>query len=182
MVQRVVISELNNKTCEAATIPPVEVRVIENLSGGTILPSAEQLLCFGLAVQPATLSVSGSLAGAGITYQWQSSPNGINGWTDIGAEQGPNFTPPTLLNTSTLYYRRVTKANGELDQIVRGSNTHTIYINDTDPGVIDVNSVRTFCYGTNPPAINSTTEAVSSFGAVSYQWQKKNHRNLVRYN
>ena len=171
--QRVVISELNGKSCEDTTTPPVEVRVIENLSGGTILPSSEQLLCFGLAVRPATLSVSGSLAGAGITFQWQSSPNGINGWADIGAEQGPNFTPPTLLNTSTLYYRRVTKANGGGPNCEEFSNTHTIYVNDTDPGIIDVNSVQTYCYGTNPPAINSTTEAVSSFGAVSYQWQKR---------
>ena len=103
-------------------------------------------------------------------------------WTDIGAEQGPNFTPPTLLNTSTLYIEGSLKANG-VDQIVSEfSNTHTIYVNDTDPGVIDVNSARTFCYGTNPPAINSTTEAVSSFGVRIISMAKKNHRNLVRYN
>ena len=141
--QRVSISELNGIKCEEVTTPPVEVRVIENLSGGSILPSDQQLLCFGLAVQPLTLSVTGSLSGAGITYQWQSSPNGINGWVDIGPEQGPNFTPPTLLNTSTLYYRRVTKANGGGPNCEEFSNTHVIYVNDTNPGIIDVNSVRT---------------------------------------
>ena len=171
--QRVSISELNGIKCEEVTTPPVEVRVIENLSGGSILPSDQQLLCFGLAVQPLTLSVTGSLSGAGITYQWQSSPNGINGWVDIGPEQGPNFTPPTLLNTSTLYYRRVTKANGGGPNCEEFGNTHVIYVNDTNPGIIDVNSVRTYCYGTNPPPINSTTEAASSFGSITYQWQKR---------
>ena len=39
----------------------------------------DQVLCFGLGVVPATLTVTGSLTGVGITYQWQSSPNGING-------------------------------------------------------------------------------------------------------
>ena len=171
--KRVAISTLNNVTCESETVPPVQITVIASLNGGTILPANDQVLCFGLAVRPATLTVTGSLSGVGITYQWQSSPNGINGWVDIGPEQGPSFTPPTLTSTATLYYRRVTKANGGGPNCEEVSDVHTININDTDPGIIDVNSVRTYCYGTNPPSINSTSEAVSSFGATSYQWQKR---------
>ena len=171
--QRVAISELNGKKCELAATPPAQITVIQNLNGGTILPSSEQLVCFGLAVRPVTLSVSGSLVGMGITYQWQNSPNGINGWADIGPEQGPNFTPPTLLSTATLYYRRVTKANGGGANCEEESNVHTVFVNDIDPGIIDVNSTQTYCFGTNPPIIGSTRVAFSSLGAILYQWQKR---------
>ena len=171
--QRVVISELNGVKCESISIPPTLITVIASLSGGTILPANEQILCFGFAISPATLTVTGSLVGMGITFQWQNSPNGINGWVDIVPQQGPTFTPPTLVSTATLYYRRVTKAAGGGTGCEEVSDVHTISINDTDPGIIDVASSRTYCFGTDPPQIGSTTPAFSSFGAITYQWQER---------
>ena len=69
-------------------------------------------MCFGLSIRPTALTVTGSLSGVGITYQWQDSPNGINGWADIATANSSGFWPPSLTSTATLYYRRVTKANG----------------------------------------------------------------------
>ena len=138
-------------------------------------PNTPQILCFGLAVQPATLTVSNSIAGALITYQWQESSNGIveADWKNINLANGPSFIPPTLQNTSTIYYRRQTLANGGGPGCETFSDVHEIRVNDIQPGTIDTNSTATYCYGTNPGSINSVTEATSSFGAVSYQWQSR---------
>ena len=78
--RRVATSKLNDKECSRATAPPIEVFVTNDLAGGNIKPDTPQILCFGLAVQPATLTVINGITGPLITYQWQESSNGINNW------------------------------------------------------------------------------------------------------
>ena len=108
-----------------------------------------------------------------ITYQWQSSSNGVNNWIDINLANGPSFVPPTLTSTETIYYRRQTLANGGGAGCEAFSDVHEIRVNDIQPGSIDPNSTATYCFGSNPGSINSITEATSSFGAISYQWQSR---------
>ena len=52
-----------------------------------------------------TLSLNGSSNGAGITRQWQSSPNNTT-WTPIAGATGLTYTTPAL--TANTYYRVVT--------------------------------------------------------------------------
>ncbi|MDX1953895.1 MAG: proprotein convertase P-domain-containing protein [Chitinophagaceae bacterium] len=55
-----------------------------------------------------TLSVTGASVGLGITYQWQSSPNGST-WTDIGGQTSGGLT---TTQTATTYYRRKITCSG----------------------------------------------------------------------
>ena len=167
---RVAISKLNDKECELAITPSIEITVTPELIGGTIEPSGGQLLCFGLTVQPATLTVTGSVSGPFIDYQWESSPDGIN-WTPISGQNGASFIPPTLTSTNTLYYRRLTRSNGGGTNCEEPSDTHIIRINDVNPGSIDINANDTYCYATDIPLIGTTTEASSNIGALQYQWE-----------
>ena len=173
LFRRAATSKLNDKECSRATAPPVEVFVTNDLAGGNIKPDTPQILCFGLAVQPATLTVINGINGPLITYQWQESSNGVNNWSNLPVANGPSFVPPTLQNTSTIYYRRQTLANGGGPGCESFSDVHEIRVNDIQPGSIDTNSAATYCYGTNPGSINSITEATSTFGAINYQWQKR---------
>ncbi len=52
-----------------------------------------------------TLTLNGSSNGAGITRQWQSSPNN-SAWTNIPGATGLTYTTPAL--TANTYYRAVT--------------------------------------------------------------------------
>ncbi len=53
-----------------------------------------------------------STGGAGtITYQWQSSPDGSTGWTNISGETATIFTPPST-TSGTYFYRVVVAATG----------------------------------------------------------------------
>lgn len=52
-----------------------------------------------------TLSSANFTFGTGISYQWQSSPNGVTSWTNIAGATSTNYTTSTA---STLYYRLVT--------------------------------------------------------------------------
>jgi hypothetical protein len=167
---RVAISELNLKECELAITPSIEVSVTPELVGGTIEPNGVELLCFGLTVRPATLTVTGSISGPLIDYQWEDSSDGIN-WNPIAGQNGASFTPPTLTSTATLYYRRLTRSIGGGTNCEEASDVRIIRINDIDPGSIDNAANNTYCYGTDIPLINTTTEASSTLGALQYQWQ-----------
>ncbi len=53
-----------------------------------------------------TLTLSGASAGGGLTFQWQSSPNGSTGWVDVpGANTNPYIHTGLTANT---YFRCVT--------------------------------------------------------------------------
>ncbi|WP_190277314.1 T9SS type A sorting domain-containing protein [Taibaiella lutea] len=72
-----------------------------SLVGGTVSADINPV-CAGTS---ATLSLTGASGGAGITYVWQSSPNGSTLWADIvPAETGLTYTTPTTLN-DTIFYR-----------------------------------------------------------------------------
>jgi hypothetical protein len=55
------------------------------------------------------LNLSGNSIGAGITHQWQSSPNGTTGWTDFGIAQ--NDAIITVTQTDTTFYRCIVRCN-----------------------------------------------------------------------
>ena len=114
-----------------------------------------------------TTSVTVSGGSGAISYQWQSSADGINGWanaTGTGSTTA-TFTPPSAVAGTTYYRVLVNAANNGCDQAV-SSNSATIIAPDiivtTEPG--DVNE----CIG----GTNTMTVVVSGgSGTVSYQWQ-----------
>ena len=68
-----------------------------SLLGGTTSSSVNPV-CSGVNF---TLTADGSI-GTGLTYQWQSSPDGVS-WTDIGGATSRNLT---RTQTASTYYRR----------------------------------------------------------------------------
>ncbi len=76
------------------------VRVIPPCAGspvaGTISSAAP---CPGVNF---SIELQGTTIAAGLTYQWQSSPNGVSGWTNITGATTPYYSTNILANT---YYR-----------------------------------------------------------------------------
>ncbi len=70
-------------------------------TGGTTVSSSNPA-CSGVNF---TLSVSGSSVGTGLTYQWESSPNGTV-WSPIAGATGQNLT--TSQTAVTFYRRQIT--------------------------------------------------------------------------
>ena len=78
--------------------------VIINVPGCTGTPTAgtsTATVTTGCGSYTSILNLTGSSAGAGITYQWQSSPDGIT-WTNI---PGGTTLPFTVTVSATTYYR-----------------------------------------------------------------------------
>src|SRR4029078_1837762 len=112
-----------------------------------------------------TVTVTG---GSGtISYQWQSSADGITGWanaTGIGATTN-TYTPSSAVAGTTYYRVLINAANNGCDQAISNNGIATItpdLLVTTQPS--DVNE----CIG----GTNTMTVAVSGgSGAISYQWQ-----------
>ena len=60
------------------------------------------------------------------TIQWQSSPDGIGSWTDIGSANGVTYTTPTL--TANGYYRALVKNSASANCLT--SNVVTVVVNN----------------------------------------------------
>src|SRR4029079_4899901 len=102
-----------------------------------------------------------------ISYQWQASPNGTNGWanaTGIGATR--NTYPPSSAIAGTTYYRvLVNAANNGCDQAV---SNNAIAVITPDLVVTSQPSNVNECIG----GTNTMSVVVSGgSGTISYQWQ-----------
>ncbi|MFM1947205.1 MAG: hypothetical protein RL207_1488, partial [Bacteroidota bacterium] len=76
-----------------------------NCTGVPNASTVSTTLTTGCPGTPFTLSATGLSIGNGISYQWQSSPNGVNSWTNITGATSVNYVATT---STTLYYRIVT--------------------------------------------------------------------------
>jgi len=83
-----------------------------------------------------TLSSAGLTTGGGISYQWQTSADGISGWTNIGGATSTSLSTSTL---TTAYYRLLTSCSNS------GLSNNTNIVSYTALG----------CTNTNVPATGS---------------------------
>jgi trimeric autotransporter adhesin len=82
-----------------------------------------------------TLSVTGSVAGAGITYQWQSSTDNIN-WTNISGATSASYAGSGI--TATTYFRRITSCGSA------SSNSSSVMITSTPPSYAAIPFTESF--------------------------------------
>ncbi len=142
-------------------------------TAGTLTASTTVLPC---APGVVNFTVAGSSWGCGITYQWQSSPNGST-WTDIPGAISAAYSQTVSVST---YFRRViTCTNSGLS-----ANSNSVFISDG------------FCSGTPTGGTTSTPAGAASCAGVSktitlagasagcgitYQWQYSTN-NVTWYN
>ncbi|MBK9983126.1 MAG: hypothetical protein IPP15_12015, partial [Saprospiraceae bacterium] len=114
-----------------------------------------------------TMNVVVSGGSGTISYQWQSSSDGLSGWVNaIGSGSTTSvFTPPSVVSGTTYYRVLINAANNGCDQAVSNNGIAVIapdLVVTTQPS--NVNE----CIG----GTNTMTVTVSGgSGAISYQWQ-----------
>jgi hypothetical protein len=112
-----------------------------------------------------TVAVSG---GSGtISYQWQSSPNGTNGWTNATGTGSTTdtYTPPSTSAGTTYYRVLINAANNGCDQAI--SNNATAIITPDITVTTQPSNVNECVGGTN----TMTVAVNGGSGTISYQWQ-----------
>ena len=167
--KRTVISTLNGVPCTKET-NAVKVTV-NNVNPGTII--ADQTICNGSAPVTFMNVVAGTGDGA-VTYQWQSSSDGVS-FANIGAATSMIYTSPALI--ADTWFRRVTSSVLDGVTCTAVSNIIKVTVNEAFGGTIAAD--QTICYGTVPAALTSTDNG-SGTGLVTYQWMRSN--NNVIYN
>ncbi len=128
------------------TVQPVSV-------GGTVTASADTI-CQNSST---TLQVNGNTG----NVQWQISPNGTNGWTDIAGATTPSFTTSDLSSTS--YFKAVI-TNG----VCAPTFSNVITITVSIPSVGGTATGTSICTG-------STGQVTVSGHTGSVQWQESNN-------
>jgi uncharacterized repeat protein (TIGR01451 family) len=74
------------------------------------------------------VTLTGVVAGGtgAVTYQWQSSPNNLDPWTDVSGEINPIYTPPTTAEGTMFYRLHVTSSGLGCDDILSASVMVTV--------------------------------------------------------
>ncbi|MDA9571733.1 hypothetical protein N9R44_00005, partial [Flavobacteriaceae bacterium] len=157
--QSITVTVYNANDCEDDATIAMEVLSITSAGSITFMDSNDSTLCSGSA--PAGI-LSSTLAATGshdLSYQWQSSPNGVD-WDDIDGATGLNYTPPIL--TQTTYYKRLASVS-----------TNTLSCStDGDSNVLTITVNSAFDLSLTTPAgvycLGNAINFEATTGAVSY--------------
>lgn len=165
--RRIVISGLNN-TCKD-TSTAVSISVMDSISGNTLNPITQNILCSGLDGEIITANIHAGGNGA-YNYYWQN-----NGIAAAGGNVENNFSPGVL--TSNSAFRRIITSGANTDSLQRChsiSNIRTITVlekitnnNLTPP------AQTTWCQGKTPEDIAGLTPLYGQPGSYAYSWQRK---------
>ncbi len=158
--RRKVTSTLNGQNCDGYT--NVITVTVNTIQSGTI--GSNETICSG--GDPVNLTQTAAASGLGtLTYQWQSSTNGVI-FDDITGATLANYNPPAgqLLTT---YFRRNVTSTLNSNECIATSNIVTVFVNDITANVIGSNQI--ICSGQDPSLLNTITSGVAS-GTISYQW------------
>ncbi len=136
-------------------------------------PPASVTICNGSTT---TLNVVATGGTPSLNYQWESSPSGMNTWSNVGANSASYTTPALAANTD--YRVTVTATGNDCNPIT--SAVATVTVNNLDAGIIAAS--QTICSGHAPASLSSTNDATATeAGAViTYRWERSTDN--VTYN
>src|SRR5580700_10805658 len=140
-----------------------QVTVYPAIVPGSVSP-ASQHINFNTA--PSQMTLSGVSRGTNsYSYQWQSSPDGVN-WTGIAGPTGTTYTPPAL--QATTYYNVLVVSNGANAT----SSSATVTVNPEVLGGTISPAYASIASGTSPGELTSMPASGGGCGgAYAYQWQ-----------
>ncbi|MCU0417224.1 MAG: T9SS type A sorting domain-containing protein [Cytophagaceae bacterium] len=151
-----------SNACTSVTSSAVSLSVTPTLTSGSI--GSNQTLCFGTTATALTELSAVTGGSGGITYQWQSSPDG-SAWLSISGATSTTFAPGVV--TVTTHYRRLASSGACLNV---ASNAVIITITPTTTAGT-VGSAQTICSGSTPTAFSSLSAPSGGNGTYSFQWQ-----------
>ena len=139
----------------------ISISVVPNsLTSGSISGSA--WICSGAPVSAFANTASATIGSGSFTYQWEKSPNGVDGWTSIPGATGATYTAAQL--TINQWYRRAAISSCETKY------TNVVYINIiSTPVAGTISGTYQLC---DSQGINLTFTAGSD-DPVMIDWEKK---------
>jgi hypothetical protein len=163
------IKALYNTTTIASV--SITLNPAQSLTGGTISNPTQTINWNATPSQISVSASTGGLCNGSYTYEWYSSPDGVN-YTVISGASGQNYQPPAL--TSTTYYKREVLCDG---YTAYTTNVATITVNPqplTEGGSIPTYQ-ETNSYTEEPIALTAAypvSGTCNSDTCFTYQWQQ----------
>ncbi len=140
-----------------------------SINGGQIASSTS--VCTGGNISISNVAGSSGGFGTGLSYQWQSSPNGTN-WSNIGGATAATYSASNL--TSTNYYRRIStdckNTTGTSNVVV------ATVVAQPQVSISSAAPNATICVGGTTAL---TANVSGGTGSFSYQWQYLRNGNWL---
>ncbi|MFW0739491.1 PKD domain-containing protein [Flavobacterium sp. T12S277] len=113
-----------------------------------------------------TLTITPTGSVAPYTYQWQTSANGVTGWTNVSGQTAATFTTNSALANGEYYYR--VNVSSTCTQVTSNVAKLTII---PDPLVTLQPTGSTICSGETHTMTVAATTTNTAAGTIAYQWQ-----------
>jgi hypothetical protein len=114
----------------------------------------------------ATLSITGTIAGTGVTYQWQSSSTQTGTYTNIVGATGATYVVPVSSVSNLWYICQVTCANGPLTSTTSSVNVQVSACNYTTSRNTGITYSSIMNTGLTYSTLNGTTPADDGYTNV----------------
>ena len=157
--QSVTVIAYNANGCEDQETIEMDVLSISSAGSITFSIPSDANVCYGIAPSGTLSSTSAAVVSHDLSYQWQSSFNGLD-WSNINGATDLNYTPPKLFQTT--YFKRVASvaSNTLICSDGGDSNILTITVDAAFPLNITTNKPL-YC-------IDEVIQFSAAAGAVSY--------------
>jgi hypothetical protein len=160
---RVIVTDANS-LCASPTSAAASVTVYEDAAITASANNAEVCLNDAVTINSNITGGSGSYS-----YQWQQSPNGSTGWTNISGATNASYNPATNV-VGTLYYRILLNDNNAFCADPNSSAVSvTVYQDATVSASADNSQV---CLN---DVVNHSSSITGGSGSLTYQWQHSAH-------
>lgn len=151
------MAEMNNTSCRVVS-NPVELKVIDYTTG----ISGPATICYNTSANlTATVTPKGGTGtpASGFAYTWETSADGINGWTVVAGQTGATLNTGAL--TASRYYRVTATVNG-----CSGDGASTPFRVVVNPDIaVTIGTVSPVCQGS---ALFGIPYTVTSGNANAY--------------
>ncbi|MGC6403141.1 MAG: hypothetical protein ACON4A_06805, partial [Flavobacteriaceae bacterium] len=157
--QSVTVTVYNANGCEDQATIVMDVLSITSAGSITFTDAADASVCYGSAPAGTLSSTADAVVSHDLSYQWQSSANGVD-WSDIDGETGENYSPPQLFQTT--YFRRLASVSSNTLSCEDNGASNVLTITVNEAFALSLTTAEAiYCMG-------ESIHFAATAGAVSY--------------
>jgi hypothetical protein len=157
--QSITVTAFNANGCGDSETVVMNVLSISSAGSITFSVPTDSNICYGSAPSGTLSSTSLASVSHDLSYQWQSSANGVD-WSNIDGETGINYSPGVLFQTT--YFKRVASVSSNTISCSESGDSNIL--------TITVDAAFALTLSTSDPiyCLDEVIQFSATAGAVSY--------------
>ena len=157
--QSITVAAFSINGCEDRETVVMNVLSISSAGSITFTAPTDSNICYGSSLTGTLSSTALAIVSHDLSYQWQSSNNGVD-WSNIDGATEINYTPPALFQTT--YFKRIASVSSNTLVCVEDGDSNTLTVTVDAPFSLSLSTPQPiYC-------LDEVIQFSATAGAVSY--------------